>query len=45
MYLVIILRRSWWHVLEMSSHIHVLNWAIGGSGVGVDAHSLHLLYW
>ena len=45
-YLVVVLGRSWWHVLEMIvSHVHVLDWTVGGARVGVDPHALHLLYW
>ena len=44
-YLVVILGRGWWHVLEMCPHVHVLDRPVGGSRVGVDPHALHLLYW
>ena len=45
-YLIVILRGGWGHVLEMLlTHIHVLDRPVGGAGVGVDPHPLHLLYW
>ena len=44
-YLVVILRWRRRHVLEMSPHVHVLHGPVGGAGVGVDPHPLHLLYW
>ena len=43
--LVIVLWGCWRHVLKVSAHVHVLHRAVGGARVGVDPHSLHLLYW
>ena len=45
-HLIVILRGCRGHVLEMLlSHVHVLDWTVGGARVGVDPHALHLLYW